>query len=309
LLAAAAVPLLAGAVLFSSSRAEDASAPDLAIDPRLADYPQLVIELNEERIEAPAAVAAGPTLLIEENPIEGPGHAFVLRVPDDVSDADLAASLGNAAPVEETPEWFWRAAFLGNGDRAAAGRPGIALVNLQPGRYVAGDPYRPASEFAVFEATGDGSSELPAIATDGEADLFEMGFNLPEQIEAGRQVWEITNTGAMLHELAIMPVPAGATQEQVETAITAELEAEFGGDPAAARATIDGLGAEWKGWRGEHGLVAGVGVLSPQGTSYAQFDFAPGTYGVVCYVPEPNSMTPHVMFGMTAVFTVEEPEV
>ena len=46
----------------------------------------------------------------------------------------------------------------------------------------------------------------------------------------------------MLQEIAIFPVPEGATAEQIETAIGGELAVEFGGDPDAARATVDALG-------------------------------------------------------------------
>lgn len=304
LVLAAVAPVLLGSGLLAAAAQE---APPAAVDPRLAGYPTLTIRLGEERIEAPDSVAAGPTLLVEE--VEGGdlGHAFVFRVPDDVSDAALADALTLGPPAEETPEWFWRADFVGNGDRAAPGRPATALVDLEPGRYIAGDAYRPASEFAVFTADGDASAALPAIEADVRAELFEMGFRMPDQVPAGPRVWEVVNTGAMLHEIAVLPVPVGATPAEVEAAVGAELAVEQGGDPAAARAAIDALGPAWADWRTE--LAAGVAVLSPQRTSLAQFDLAPGTYGAVCYVPDPVTMTPHLMLGMTEVFTVEAPSV
>lgn len=100
-------------------------------------------------------------------------------------------------------------------------------------------------------------------------------------------------------------MPAGATPEQVQEAVSAELAAEFGGDPAVTRATIDALGEEWVGWSSN--LQAGVGVLSPQTTTLAQVDLEPGTYGAVCYIPEPNSGMFHLMMGMTDVFEVTAP--
>ncbi len=281
-----------------------------ALDPRLAGYPELTIRLTEDGIEAPASASAGRTLLIEENDEEYPGHAFVLRIPDDVPEATISEALAGPAVAEETPEWFWRSEFMGNGDRAVLGRPAVALVDLEPGRYLVGDPFRPTDEFARFEVTVP-ADLTDAITTEPEADvvaeLFEMGFTLPDDIPSGSQVWQVSNAGAMLHEIAIFPAPAGATAEQITAAVSAELEVEFGGDPAEARATIDALGPEWKGWSTD--LVAGVGVLSPQRTSWAQFDLAPGAYGAVCFIPEPNSMTPHLMMGMTEVFLVAGDEV
>lgn len=280
------------------------SAGMLALDPRLTGYPELTIRLTEDGIEAPASAPAGRTLLVEHNDENYPGHAFVLRIPDDVLDSAILEALAGPAVAEETPEWFWRAEFLGNGDRALPGRPAVALVDLIPGRYLVGDPFRPTDQFARFEVTAPASTADAASDPDADviAELFEMGFALPDDVPAGRKVWEIRNTGAMLHEIAIFPVPAGATTEQVTAAVSAELEVEFGGDPARARATIDALGPDWKNWSAD--LIAGVGVLSSQRSSWTQFDLEPGTYGAVCFVPEPTSMTPHLMLGMTDVFQV-----
>ncbi len=274
------------------------------IDPRLAGYPELTIRLTESRIEAPASVSAGPTLLIEENTMPESGHAFILRVPDDVSAEELTSTLAGGSAAEETPEWFWRAEFLGNGDRATSDRPARALVELKPGRYIAGDPFRPATEYALFDVVGaaDASNVFDAPEADVELDLFEMGFNLPAIVPSGPRVWEARNTGAMLHEIAIFPVPAGATPDEVEQAMAAELGTEFGGDAAEARAAIDALGPLWKGWNAD--LAAGIGVLSPQRVSWAEFALRPGAYGAVCFVPEQATGTPHLMLGMTAVFTV-----
>ena len=295
------------AAVWTSVAANSAGMP--ALDPRLAGYPELEIRLTEDGIEAPASASPGRTLLVEHNDEDYPGHAFVMRIPDDVPDSAILEALAGPAVAEETPEWFWRAEFLGNGDRAMPGRPAVALVDLIPGHYLVGDHFRPTDQFARFEVS------TPASAADAASDphadviaeLFEMGFALRDDVPTGRQVWEIRNTGAMLHEIAIFPLPAGATAEEVTAAVSAELEVEFGGDPARARATIDALGPDWKNWSAD--LVAGVGVLSPQRSSWTQFDLEPGTYGAVCFVPEPTSMTPHLMMGMTDVFRVSSDRV
>jgi hypothetical protein len=300
------VPMIATSVLGAVAGAESSTGD---LDPRLAGYPEFTVRLTEERIETPASAVAGPTLIIQEQTVDEPGHAFVFRVPDDVPDAEIAEALAGPSVAEEAPEWFWRSEFVGTGDRAAIDRPARALVDLEPGRYIVGDPYRPATEYARFEVTENASPSAEQVANrdaDVVAELFEMSFTLPEEVSAGSQIWEVSNTGAMLHEIAIFPVPNGATTEEIQAAISAELEAEFGGDPAKARATVDALGSEWEGWSSH--LIAGVGVISPQRVSWAQFDLEPGTYGAVCYIPEPNSMTPHVMLGMTDVFTVTAPD-
>lgn len=302
LAAVLAAPAL-GLGLLAAFATEPAAMPE--IDARLQGFPTATVRLTDDAILAPSEIAAGPTVMIVENEEDGPGHAFVFRVPDDITDAELARSLSGGTIIESTPDWFWTADFLGNADRATTERPAVALVGMEPGRYVVGDPYRPTTEFAHFNVPGPALSEEKLPDADLSIELFEMSFSLPDELESGSQLWEVENTGAMLHEIAIFPVPESATPEQVQEAISAELSAEFGGDPAEARATIDALGGEWIGWSSD--LVAGVGVLSPQAATLAQIDLASGMYGAVCYIPEPNSGMPHLMLGMTKVFEVTDP--
>lgn len=299
-LAAIMLAPVAALGFLGANAAGPAALPEL--DTRLQGYPTVTVRLTEDAILAPEEIAAGPTVLIVENEEEGAGHAFVMRIPDDVSDAELERALTGESVADGTPEWFWRADFLGNGDRATAEVPGVALVGVEPGRYLVGDPFRPVAEFAQFDVPGPALAASNLPEADLAVDLFEMGFSLPAEIASGPQLWEVQNTGAMLHEIAIFPAPPGATAQDVEAAVTAELEAEFSGDPAAARAAIDALGDEWTGWSAD--LVAGVGVLSPQAASLAQVNLEPGYYGAICFIPEPNSGIPHVMLGMTTVFEV-----
>src|SRR3712207_5379865 len=78
----------AGGVGRSAAVASEGGA---GLDPRLAGYPELLIRLTEERIEATPRVAAGRTLVIEENlTTEAPGHVFLARVPDDVTEDEVA---------------------------------------------------------------------------------------------------------------------------------------------------------------------------------------------------------------------------
>jgi hypothetical protein len=295
--------LLAFAVVLAgivSARAAD------AVDPRLAGYPELRFQLTEERIEAPDQIAAGRTLLIEEVEGEHAGHAFMFRVPDEVSDEELEAVLAaDASAAEETPAWFYQAWFVGNGDRALPGRPAMAVVDLQPGRYVIGDPFRAPTEYARLDVVAQAESyDLDtALAPDVSIDLFEMDFTIPDDLVAGSQVWEVKNSGAMLHEIAIVPVPSGVSKQAVVDAIIAVGDvAFFGAERTPERlAALHGLGFEWMGWDLE--LAGGVGVLSPQAVSFAQLDLAEGTYAAICFIPGPDG-TPHFITGMTTVFTV-----
>lgn len=287
------------------ARAAHGRAGDAELDPRLAGFPEVVVRLTADGIETPARVAAGRTLLVEENHDAAPGHAFVLRVPDDVAEADVAAALAPDAPpmLAATPDWFWRATFVGNADRATPnGGRAVGLVDLEPGRYVAGDPYRPVSQFARFEVSGEAAPAGTEPAADVAATLTEMTIGLPATVPTGPHLWRVENIGGMLHELAILPVPAGATVDQVQAALATALAGEVAGGVFEEQAAPAELGAAWAGWRPD--LVAGVGVLSNGRPVAAQIDLAPGSYAAVCFIPLPQTGERHLAMGMTTLFTV-----
>lgn len=308
-----AAQLLVAATATATATATPAAAGRAAtagtLDPRLVGYPEVVIRLTDEKIEAPATVTGGRVLLVQENAETILGHGFVMRLPDDVPEADLTAALAPGVPplAVATPDWFWRATFVGNADRSApSGGRAVGLVDLEPGRYLAGDPYRPPAEFARFEVTAPD----PAVSTlddpgeDVAATLVEMAIELPATIPAGPRVWEVVNKGAMIHEMAIVPVPAEATVEQVQEALTAALAAEMAGGVFEEQGAPAGFGAEWAGWRA--GPIAGVGVASNGRPVWPQIDLAPGRYAAVCFIPLPQTGQRHFEMGMATLFTVEE---
>jgi hypothetical protein len=195
---------------------------------------------------------------------------------------------------------------VGNPDRAAPhGGQAAALVDLVPGRYLVLDPYRTPAEGARFEVTPGADVVATAVgdpSADVEAKMYEMAFDLPSVVPAGRQLWQVVNAGTALHEIAILPVPADARAEQVEAALMAALHAETAGEHFEGQAAPADLGASWADWRLR--LLHGVGVTSPGRSVWAPFDLVPGTYAAVCFVPDPVSGTPHLMMGMTELFTV-----
>lgn len=284
-----AIVVLAG-VGANLAAASEATPAAVAVDPRLAGAAAITIEITADAIVAPAEVPAGPTLVTQVNATDEDAHLFILRIPDELSDEDVATAMSS----EETPDWFWTATVVGNPDRAApGGGTAVALVDIAPGRYAVMDPTHPRLP-AAFVATGAGSP-MPTVEADVRAEMFEMGFEMPTEIAAGPLVWEVANTGGTLHEIAIIPVPDGATAQDVLAAIGPAWE----GTPIPAE-----LGAEWATWDGIP--VAGVGVTSPGGRVVAQIDLDPGTYVAVCFFPTPD-FVPHVMLGMTRIFTVAEP--
>lgn len=267
------------------------------LDPRLEGYPELAIAVYDDRIEVPAEVSAGRALVLHENNTARISHIFIARIPDEVTEEEVAAGLELARQTVPmtTPDWLFQGVMVGDPDHPGfEGGQVAGLVDLTPGRYLVLDPFFPASP-ARFEVTDAAATPAPMAApeVDLTVELFEMAFTLPESVSAGSQLWEVKNAGTTFHEMVIMPVPDGVTVSDV----IAVLEADESGAPPPAE-----VGPAWAGWVYEP--VDGVGVLSAGGTVWAQFDLEPGTYAAVCFVPGPSG--PHFMLGMIQIFTVAD---
>ncbi|HEY7036262.1 MAG TPA: hypothetical protein VH482_33350 [Thermomicrobiales bacterium] len=298
----------------------------------MAGYPEVKIRIGDEAIEVPSVIAAGRSLVVQENATAEAAHFFLARIPDDIPDERVAADVADVAG--DTPEWFYRAKLVGNPDRAAAdGGRTFGLVDFTPGRYIVLDPLAQPAKFARFDVVAPASFPPPIVNTipgfavpsdlvgprlmmahlfalqaaetaatvasadpvpDVVATMFDMDFELPATVAAGRQIWQVSNTGSAIHEMAIQPVPAGATKEQVIAAFGALIQEQ----PLPAD-----LGPAWADWRFD--LVNGVGATSGGGRVWAQFDLKPGTYVALCFVPGGDG-APHLMAGMTRIFTVAD---
>jgi hypothetical protein len=248
-------------------------------------YPELRIQVHDDRFEVPEQITAGRTLIAYENVGQESRHSMLLRVPDDV---DIEQALADAGPeAEEPPAWFFEATFPGFVGETLPGQTSYAVVDLTPGTYVVGDDF-----IAVLEVVGTDATPVAsqAPATDGTVSLFEMGFDFPETAAPGPQVWEVMNTGTVPHELLLLRSSVPVTGEQLVELFMSEDESAtpVGGGPSLA--DIEPVG--------------GLGWLSPGATAWTEVTLEPGTYGAVCFVFDPETGMPHLMQGMVAVFTV-----
>jgi hypothetical protein len=254
-------------------------------------YPELLVRVDGDAFEMPeTTVPAGRTLVRLENVGEESWHGFMLQVPEDVTDEQVVADLGPDA--ESPPPWLFEAIYPGFPGETLPGQTNLALVDLGPGRYIVlGDTVQ------QFEVVGDAATpgatpEAERPVVDGTVRLFDFNFEFPDTVAAGRQLWEVTNTGEQPHELLLARSPEPVTAEQVMELMAGESE----------EATPTGGGPSFANFE----PVGGIGWLSPGLTALTEVDLEPGTYVALCFVFDPETGLPHVALGMVAVFTVGE---
>ena len=122
--------------------------------------------------------------------------------------------------------------------------------------------------------------------------MFEYDFTLEGTLTPGSHVLAVTNVGAQPHEMFMASAPEPVTEEQIAQILDLEMQ---GATPAP-----------------ESGIpnpetflpVASMTPLSMGKTGWIPVTLEPGTYIVICFVPDIASGMPHAFEGMYEVFTV-----
>jgi hypothetical protein len=178
---------------------------------------------------------------------------------------------------------------LGGIQHVVPGRPWEMTERLVSGSYALLDFAQSGPEpnymrglYKRFDvAARDGRSVPPA--TVGEIDMRDFGFDfrLPKTF-SGRGVVKITNDGNTSHEVSLVRIEAGHTQQEVLNLILA----------GATKPP------EWAS------IVELLSVLDPAKTVYVRFDLNPGRYVALCLMNAPGSQTLHAQLGMIGTFEV-----
>ncbi|MGI8478033.1 MAG: hypothetical protein ACR2OO_16925, partial [Thermomicrobiales bacterium] len=116
----------------------------------------------------------------------------------------------------------------------------------------------------------------------------------PALVTTGPKRWRMVNAGALVHEMAMLPLPAGTTEGQFGEYLTWTFSQPFDATPIPDATPPGGLALDYA-------PVAAMSLLSPGRTSWVDIDLPPGRYGALCAVPDGP---PHAAQGMYAVFDV-----
>lgn len=257
-----------------------------------ANYPELTMIATDYAFEMATTAEGGFTRLTIDNQGSEDHHAIFFRLNDDVTmeqfqevmqTGDLGAILGVSTAL--------------GGPNVGPGHTTSVIADLVPGQYVVvcvipdpeGTPHAAHGMVAPLEVT-DGGADTIAPEASASIALVEMAFNgLPEEVDAGRMTWEVTNLGAQLHELVVLQLADDVTSEMVMQMLTGA------GDAATPDPEAEGPPFE---------PIAGTAPMSREVTNYLEMELEPGDYMAICFIPDVESGMPHFAMGMVADFTV-----
>lgn len=241
------------------------------------------ISATAEGITVPEGLVAGLTTLVFRNDTEAPFSPILARLKEGKTMEDFMAAM-QAGPAGALAV----VVILGGVETAPGGSYNITY-NLLAGDYILlsfaqqGPPT--ILPFSVA------SSEHQAPQPDVVVNLVDFAFAMPTSLAAGTQVWEIANIGEQPHEMAILRVEESATLEDVSAQLIAALASAENGPPEMPYETA----FMWT-------------PMSPGTRAWLEVNLEPGTYVVVCFIPDFTSeeMLTHLQHGMIALITVVE---
>jgi hypothetical protein len=257
----------------------------------------ITITATEFAFDAPAQVPAGLVTVTMNNAGAAVHMAQIGRLNDDVTFDQFKTVLetkpqGAALPLFQ---------FRGGPNNVAPGGTQEVINTLDAGHYVLicfvidpdGVPHFMKGMLAQFEVVGNAAAESEP-ASDLTVSMMDFAYTIPAQITPGRHVWKVVNSGPAPHEMEIVRLAPGVTQEQAVSALMARaMQASPGASPVAAGSEAPPFMAS-----------GGMGTLAPGATGWLVTDLPAGDYVAYCQVPDPATHKLHFMEGMLAGFTV-----
>ena len=275
-LAAAAAVMATACGRAEATPGEAAAAAE--VNPRV-----VTVVARDFAFQAPDEVPAGVVTFQLQNRGAALHHMSVIRLDGGKTLQDLLAAM-QASPGK-LPAW---AHEVGGPNAPDPGADSNATMLLEPGNYALlcfvdmpdNVPHIMKGMMKPLRVT---PAVVPAAARTLPGDvtmtLNDYSFTLSKPITRGRHTIRVENVAAQGHEVELVKLAPGKTlRDLMEWIRTPQ-----GPPPGSAIGGIAGM---------ERGVVASF-----------TYDFAPGEYGLICFIPGPDGR-PHFLHGMMQQFTV-----
>jgi len=171
------------------------------------------------------------------------------------------------------------------------GRSQEVMLELPAGQYVvlnfllADETLPPKGRTLVTSFTVLGPPTTQQVRLTGaviQVTMRDFSFDTPDTLPSGLLTYRVTNRGAQAHEMVFLRLAAGKSWRDVMA---------FLQTPKAT--TLPGT------------VVGGVSALSPGETAWVKLNLVPGTYIILCFLPDKSSGLLHVQLGMICSITVK----
>ena len=231
----------------------------------------------------PSSIPAGLTTLRLVNHGTELHHMWIVRLDSGKTYQDALAALKNPGPP---PTWMHD---VPGPNAARPGGESSSTLVLRPGTYVvmclipAADRMPHAMKGMTHELTvtptyGAKAQALPPA--DRTITVHDYAFDFSKPMTAGTHVIRVRNTADQTHEVVLVRLDPGKTPLDV---------AKWGENPQGPPPATP---------------VGGLTGITKDDEANFTVTFAPGEYGLICFVPDAKDGKPHFTHGMTKTFVV-----
>jgi hypothetical protein len=232
--------------------------------------------------DGPSETPAGPTRFTLTNRGKEAHHLVVVRIEGGRTYDSLLAALKKP---ELPPRW---AHPIGGPNGVSPALESEAEITLTPGAYAIvcfvptanGVPHLAKGMIRPLTVTPS-NRQASAAAPDLTMDLTDYDFKLSAPITAGTRVVRVVNAAAQLHEVVVVRLDKGKTMQDM---FTWEVSGRKGAAPGR--------------------YVGGMSPIAPGDTADFSLAFEPGSYALICFLPDAKDGKFHAMHGMLKTLTV-----
>jgi hypothetical protein len=273
--------LLLGTLVAMACAKEPAPAGSAAT---VAPPQQVTITATDFGYQLPSApIHAGLTTITLANSGAELHQIQFARLTDGKTVADFGEALKAGGPL---PSW---ALIQGGPNGALPGSQSSATLTLEAGQYVLycripspdGTAHVAKGMILGMEVQPSGAVAGALPAGDIQLGLFDYGFSMSQPITAGTHTFTVTNQAAQPHEVVVVQVPPGGSMDAWKDWLSTGMKGPPPGAP-----------------------FSGITDIAPGAQQNFTATFAPGTYGMICFVPDAGDGKPHLFHGMITQFTV-----
>ena len=248
-----------------------------------AELPQVTIEKSADGYVLPADIPEGAVAVTINNQSDTAANAMLARLNPDVTLDAFMEALGQG-PIAALP-----LVSLVGGTEAPAGESKDVILSFKPGTYVLldmGEDAPPPVNFTVADGEGEGAA---APEGDVKVSLLDFAFSLPLEMSAGEQLWQVENKGTQWHEMGIVRIDPNTPMSELHEIIN-QMNSEEELNPDAESAVQP---------------VNFMFPISAGERTWFNLDLEPGSYMIICFLPDLENGHAHFEEGMMQVVTVK----
>lgn len=243
---------------------------------------QVALDITDSAVTTPQSATPGITTITVTNSRQDSRSLALARLNTGVTLEQFTQALAQG------PEGAVELVALAAGLETPPGETQEVTVDLKEGTYVAlglpeNDDPPVVGTFPVSGAAAGQTAEPEAVVS---VDMRDFQFVMPEQVPAGEQTWEFTNSGNQWHHMVVLRLHEGVTQEDILAMI------ESGEEPQGPPPFDE---------------VAYFGPQTQGERAWMDINLEPGNYTAICFLPDLATGESHAEKGMIRSFEVQAP--